>query len=100
MSLLNAPSATPSRAANAITSGGLITRLKELTIDSPKAPSEPTISARYRPPRLSSLVRMSPVMYQVIAAVTMTIASEMPVFWTTESMVIRSPERVGACGSA
>ena len=46
MNLLNAPSATPSRAAKAITSGGLTTRLNELTIDSPKAPNEPTISAR------------------------------------------------------
>ena len=45
MNLLNAPSATPSRAANASTSAGLITRLNELTIDSPKAPSEPTSSA-------------------------------------------------------
>ena len=43
--LLSAPSATPSRAQNASTRAGLITRLNELTIDSAKAPSAPTISA-------------------------------------------------------
>ena len=46
MNLENAPSATPSSAAKAITSAGLMTRLKELTIDSAKAPNEPTIRAR------------------------------------------------------
>ena len=44
--LLSAPSATPSRAQNASTRAGLITRLNELTIERPKAPNEPTISAR------------------------------------------------------
>jgi len=41
---------------------------------------------------------MSPVTNHVRAAVTKTMPSEMPVFWTTESMVIRSPERTGAWG--
>ncbi len=39
MTLLIAPRATPSTAAKASTSAGLITRLNELTSDSPKAPN-------------------------------------------------------------
>ena len=39
---------------------------------------------------------MSPVQYQVRAAVRKTTPSEMAVFWTTESTVIRSPVVVGA----
>ena len=43
--LLKAPSATPSSAAKASTRAGLITRLNELTIDSPKAPRPPMVIA-------------------------------------------------------
>ena len=45
MNLLNAPRATPSATQKASTSGGLTTRLNELTIESAKAPSEPIVSA-------------------------------------------------------
>ena len=45
MTLLNAPSATPSRAQKASTRAGLMTRLNELTIDSAKAPRLPIVSA-------------------------------------------------------
>ncbi len=44
--LLSAPSATPSRAAKAMTSAGLTTRLNELTSDSANAPPMPIIIAR------------------------------------------------------
>ena len=43
--LLKAPRATPSSAQKASTRAGLITRLKELTIDRPNAPSPPIIIA-------------------------------------------------------
>ena len=47
-------------------------------------------------PRLSSLVRMSPVTNQVMAAVMNTTATEIPVDCTTESIVIRGPAWAGA----
>ena len=47
--LLRAPSAMPSKAQKASTRAGLITRLKELTIDSAKAPRLPSITAESSP---------------------------------------------------
>src|SRR3954447_4779564 len=87
MSLLNAPSATPSRTAKAITRAGLTTRLNELTIERANAPSEPRVSAVTSAGGIVSLV-MSPVTSHVTAADTMTRPSVIAVFWTTESMVI------------
>ena len=49
MNLLNAPSATPSATAKAITRPGLTTRLNELTIESAKATSEPMVRAAMSP---------------------------------------------------
>ncbi len=92
MNLLNAPSATPSRAAKARTSAGLMTRLNELTIDRAKAPSEPIAMAPYSEDALDCV--MSPVMSQVTAAAASTTNRVRAVRWTTESMVIASPASV------
>ena len=54
--LLSAPSAMPSATANASTRAGLITRLNELTSDSPKAPSEPIVIAAISGPRSAFVV--------------------------------------------
>ena len=43
---------------------------------------------------------MSPIQNQVRPAVTKTTPREMAVFWTTESIVIRSPVVVGRRASA
>ncbi len=52
--LLIAPSATPSKRANAITSAGLITRLNEFTSESRNAAPEPTIISVVAVPRAAS----------------------------------------------
>src|SRR5690348_10597623 len=90
MYLLNAPSATPSSAQNASTRAGLITRLKELTIDSANAPRPPIIMAPYScEASCWVMVELTAgVITQVTNAATSTTSSEMPVFWTTLSMVI------------
>ena len=53
--LLSAPSATPSSAAKASTRAGLITRLNELTSDSPKAPSAADRQGQRRAGELASV---------------------------------------------
>ena len=93
--LLRPPSATPSRAQKASTSAGLTTRLNEFTIDSAKAPRLPTITASSRLARMPVSGVISGVRIHVASAVTITTASEMPVFWTTESIVIRPWSVVG-----
>ena len=78
-----------------------MTRLNELTIDSPKAPSEPIVMAAKSGPR-----------YRLASGSSVDVAgvripgdrggdddhepSEMPVFWTTESIVIGRPVVGGA----
>src|SRR3954453_6560498 len=99
MILLNAPSATPSSAANASTRVGLITRLKELTIDSRKAPGLPIVAAAYSEPRLTFGSVTSGVTAHVTTATTMARPTERAVFWTTESIVMGPREaRTGAPG--
>ena len=97
-SLLIAPRATPSRAAKASTSAGLITRLNEFTIDRPKAPRLPMVIAANSGPRSSPLESsvISGDRIQVAIAVRITTPSVTAVFWTTESIVI-GPVDGGAC---
>ncbi len=96
--LLNAPSATPSAAQKSSTNAGLITRLKELTIDSPNAVRPPIVIAAYS----CEMAFCESVPFSVMAgvtthvanAVTITTRSARPVFCTTLSIVIG---RVSAC---
>ena len=95
--LLSAPSATPSAAQKASTRAGLITRLNELASDSPKAIALPRSSAVLSFAMFASLAvsraMTSPMKIHVAAAKAITTNSARPVFWTTESIVIRSADR-------
>ena len=94
--LLIAPRATPSAAANSSTRAGLMERLNELTSDRRNAAPAPTIESVRARPHASWLTvltsMMSPIHHHVANAVAKTSAMEMAVFCTTESTVIRPPE--------
>src|SRR6478736_9098016 len=97
--LLMPPRATPSKAQNSSTNTGLMTRLNELTIDRTNAPSEARLATAMRPLMSAGCVVLASIdglITQVIAAVTITTASEIAVFWTTESIVIGPPVATGA----
>ena len=78
-----------------------MTRLNELTIDSAKAPSEPIVISAIRVPSSpfsADVVVISGVSTQVASAVKITTASEIAVFWTTESIVMGPPVATGVPG--